>query len=153
MRIIILMIALVISSCATSTYERVLNVADINAVHISLKAADKLVLFILIASDGTINRMGTGAVNNTRNNLYIGVAREDLLSQLLSNMDDGMLDNLSSYDAHDKSGVPLELYIGLVFADGTENGFGFHYGSESIGPPQEIKQLVTAAVKLTDPWY
>ena len=97
MRIIILLIALVISSCATSTYERVLNVADINAVHISLKAADKLVLFILIASDGTINRMGTGAVNNTSNSLYIGVEREDLLRQLLSNMDDGMLDNLGTH--------------------------------------------------------
>ena len=45
------------------------------------------------------------------------------------------------------------MSIGLHFADGTEDGFGFSYGSESQGPPNEIVRFVYAAVEATESWF
>lgn len=129
------------------------KVSDINAVHVSLKTGDKKALFILLTADGSINRLGTGAVNNKENELFIGVTQQPLFERLLTNLDDKMLDHMGGYDIPDQLGVPCELSIGLAFKNGDENGFGFKYGSESQGPPHEIIQFVTAAVQLTDPWF
>lgn len=129
------------------------KVSDINAVHVTLEIGDKQALFILLAADGTINRFGTGSVNNKDNDLFIGVTQEPLFKQLLSNLDDDMLDHMGGYDVPEQHGIPCKLSIGLAFAGDYENGFGFRYGSESQGPPEEIIQFVTAAVQLTDPWF
>jgi len=129
------------------------KVSDINAVHVTLETGDKQVLLILLAADGSINRLGTGSVNNKDNDLFIGVTQEPLFKQLLTNLNDAMLDHMGGYDVPEQRGVPCKLSVGLAFANGEENGFGFRYGSESKGPPHEIIQFVTAAVQLTDPWF
>jgi hypothetical protein len=128
-------------------------VSDISAVHITLEAGDKQALFILLAADGSINRLGTGSVANTDNDLFIGVTEEPLFAKLMGHLDDEMLKYMGGYDVPNQQGVPCKLSIGLSFANAEANGFGFRYGSESEGPPREIIQFVTAAVNLTDPWF
>ncbi len=128
-------------------------VSDIAAVMITLKAGDNRALFILLAADGSINRQGTGAVNNQEHDLFIGVTKEPLFDQLMTYLDDEMLRFMGGRDLPDQKGVPCMLSIGFSFRSADDNGFGFRYGSESIGPPHEIVQFVTAAVQLTNPWF
>ncbi len=129
------------------------TVSDIQAVHITLETGDKQSLFILIASDGTINRLGTGTVNNKDNDLFIGISHEPLFNRLMAHIDDRMLMYLGAYEIPQKLGVSSKLSIGFCFANAKENGYVFSYGSKSQGPPQEIVEFVKAAVELTDPWF
>ena len=129
------------------------KVADINAVNITLETGDEQSLFILLAADGSINRMGTGEIENTDRNLFLGVVNEPLFDQLMGYLNDEMLDYMGGYETPDSQGVPCTLMIGLSFDNGEENGFGFKYGSESTGPPHELVEFVMAAIELTDPWF
>jgi len=129
------------------------KVADINAVNITFEKGGKQALFILLAADGTINRMGTGSVSNKDNALFIGVTQERLFDQLMTKLNDDMLDHMGGYDVPEQRGVSCKLAIGLSFANAGDNGFGFRYGSESEGPPRDIIEFVNAAVQLTDAWF
>jgi len=55
-------------------------------------------------------------------------------------------------DPHPKGKI-CELTIYLILPNKQELVMYFKYGSESIGPPPEVSQLVIATVELTDPWY
>jgi hypothetical protein len=57
------------------------------------------------------------------------------------------------YEVPDQQGDPCVLDVLLRFTDGSEDGFGFAYGSESMGPPGEIVDVVVRAVEATEPWY
>ena len=129
------------------------KVADIQLVSITLEIDGKHALFVLLSADGTVNRLGTGAVNNTENDLFIGHSPEPLIEQAKQALTDEMLDYMGGYDAPDQKGPSCRLSISFQFANGDQNGFGFTYGAESDGPPHEIAQFVIAAVKATDPWF
>ena len=129
------------------------KVADIIAVNISLEINSEMALFILLAADGSINRMGTGTVSNKERDLFIGVASEPLFARLMAHLNDEMLKFMGGYDVPDKRGAFCKLSIGLQFADGSTNGFGVIYGAESKGPPREIGVFVKEAVSITQPWY
>ena len=61
---------------------------------------------------------------------------------------------ISGGSAHQNPhGLPCELAISFKFHDGAEGGFGFRYGSESEGPPENVRTLVTEAARLTDAWH
>jgi hypothetical protein len=127
------------------------KVSDITAVTITIEAGEKQVLFVLLDSGGSINRLGTGTADNKEHDLFIGVSSVGLLSELKTHLSDEMLQYMGGYDVPERRGVPCRLSIGLMFADGEQNGFEFNYGSKSTGPPPEITEFVVAAVNLTDP--
>lgn len=129
------------------------TISDIKAVHITLTVDDRRSLFILLAADGSINRLGTGAVTNKDNDFFIGITPGRLFERLVSHLNDEMLSHMGSYDVPEKRGPLCELLVGFVFASDEGNGFGFRYGAKSQGPPHEIAQFVEAAVELTNPWF
>jgi hypothetical protein len=43
--------------------------------------------------------------------------------------------------------------IWLFLPNKPDHVISFKYGSESIGPPPEISQLILAAIETTNPWY
>ena len=129
------------------------KVNGIIAVSISLHVDTQPSLSILLDSDGTVNRMGTGEASNIETDLFIGKSSEPLLPSILSNLTDDMLDYMGSYDISDKRGPLCKLSIGFQFSDGHTDGFAFFYGAESEGPPFEIAEFVRAAIALTNPWY
>lgn len=129
------------------------HVHEIAGVAITLLVRSEQVLFVLLASDGTVNRMGTGSAQCTERDLFIGRTPQPLLPSLLANLTDEMLRFTGGYDVPNQQGDSCRLSIVLKFTDGTEDGFGFAYGSQSQGPPTEICALVRAAVSITDPWY
>ena len=130
-----------------------MRVKDIVAVNITLDVDSEPSLFILLAADGTVNRLGTGAVTNKEKDLFIGRSLEPLLDKLLSNLTDEMLRFMGGYELPDKRGPLCRLSVGLQFSNGETDGFGFTYGAESEGPPREIAEFVRAAIMITKPWY
>jgi len=129
------------------------KVADITMIHITLNVDGKESLFVLLSQDGTVNRLGTGAINNAENKFIIGISPDPLLEQAKQSLTDEMLDHMGGYDVPDHKGATCRLSIGFRFADGTDSGFDFSYGSESEGLPHEIDQFVVAAIEATEPWY
>ena len=127
--------------------------ADIRAIAITLRVREKNALFILLAADGAINRLGTGSVRNTENDMFIGQTTEPLFEQVRATFHDEMLGMTGGYDVPNQKGKPCVLDILLRFADGTEDGFRFSYGSKSQGPPGEIVNVVMRAVEVTEPWF
>ena len=97
--------------------------------------------------------LGTGAIDNRENDLFIGIVQEPLFQRLISHLSDDSLKYMGTYDIPDKVGIPCTLSIGLTFDNADNSGFVFQYGSESRGQPQEIASFVTAAVRLTAPWF
>jgi len=129
------------------------RVTDIGAVAITLKLGSERTLFVLLSSDGMVNRMGNGSTQPTDRDLYIGRTLEPLLPALLTHLTDDVLRLTGIYDDSDKRGTPCRLSIALKFLDGADDGFDFSYGSDSLGPPDDISSFVQAAVAITEPWY
>ena len=129
------------------------KISEIELLTITLEIGDKRSLFILLAKDGSINRLGTGTIDNQENDLYIGITEDLLFEHTITYLTDDMLPYMGSYDIPDKKGLPCRLSIGLLFDYGEENGFEFSYASESEGPPDEIAELLLAAIQITEPWY
>jgi len=126
---------------------------NIDAIAVSLEVDSKHALGIVLAADGLINRLGTGSVNNTENDLYIGITKNNLFDNLLSKIDSRWFEHQGSYDVPDKKGKICELTIIFLHEDSKESIWKFRYGSESQGPPDDIRQFVVEAIKLTEPWY
>ncbi len=129
------------------------RVEDIDGVAMTLEIDSKQALFVLLAKDGTVNRMGSGSPSTADGDLFIGRTDPPLLPEALKGLSDRKLEFTGGYDVPKKRGLPCRLSISLRFRDGSDDGFGFTYGSESQGPPNEIAAFVHGAVMATHPWY
>jgi hypothetical protein len=111
-------------------------------------------LFILLGSDGSINRMGNGSVDHLERQMFIGKVDPDLFLQLRSRVTPGVLYFLGQrLEAPQPKGKLCELTVGFKYADGREATTAWRYGSESQGPHPEVGAFVVAAAQATDPWF
>jgi hypothetical protein len=130
------------------------KVSDIRALTIRLDINEKPSLFVMLAADGTVNRMGTGTLENTERELFIGRIDPAIFVAVRSHVTEAMLQILGqTFQNQNPRGAPCKLTITSQFQDGNSDGFAFLYGSESEGMPQDIVNFVTAAARETDPWY
>jgi hypothetical protein len=127
---------------------------DITGVAMSLKVEEELSLFALLAADGSINRLGTGAVDNTEKEMFIGVISDPKAFQnLRAQISPGLFKWIGGRADQTPKGKICELTIWLFLPNKEESTIYFKYGSESIGPPPEVGRLVLAAIEVTNPWY
>ena len=126
---------------------------SIKGIFVELEIDGKPSLVILLADDGLVNRLGSGTVDNTERDLFIGRANEPLFAQLRDKVQPEWLSHPGAYDVPEKVGRTCELRIILKASASPEFGLRFRYGSESQGPPGDICQFVAEAVRLTDSWY
>ena len=82
---------------------------SIDAIMVKLDVADRQVLFVVLASDGLVNRLGTGAADNAVNDLFIGRTDEPLFAQLRALVRPEWLELLGSYEGPDEGGKRLYL--------------------------------------------
>jgi hypothetical protein len=130
------------------------TIGKIALISISIEVNDKPTLLVLLAADGTINRMGEGTEDSTDEPFVIDRTTKDYFAQLRSLVKPEWLPYLGSlWDLPNKKGKSAKLTISFAFEDGTRNGLIFKYGTESEGPPGEIREFVYKAVDLTDSWY
>jgi hypothetical protein len=128
--------------------------SDFDKVLITLKIKNDTALFILLAEDGTVNRMGDGSITNDDHEMFIGINREPLFGRFIVRITPEMLKQQGAYELPDRKGANCELTLLLGYRGSDRSaGFKFVYGAESQGPPREISELVRYAVELTAPWH
>jgi hypothetical protein len=126
--------------------------SDATGISISLKANDEILLFILLTADGTINRMGNGA-DTSENEMFISrLPDAAIFQEVLSHVTPPMLQPPRQYVAPEIKGQTCTLTLAFQVPHG-DAGIEFVYGSESIGPPPDVRELVLSAIKLTEAWY
>lgn len=127
---------------------------DVIGVAVSLKVGDDVSLFALLMADGSINRMGSGTIDNTEKEMCIGVISDPKpFQKLRAEISPDLFKWIGGRVDPYPKGKICELMIGLFLPNKEERTILFKYGSESIGPPPEVKRLVLAMVELTVPWY
>lgn len=130
-----------------------INQEDLTGLAITLKVEDDLSLLVLLAADGSINRLGTGTVNNTEKEMFIGVTDPKLFESIRPHINSDVIRWVGGRADQAPSGEICELTIWLFLPNKEERTIYFKYGSESIGPPPEVTGLVLAAIEITNPWY
>jgi len=130
-----------------------LTKGSIKGILLDLEVEGAQSLFVLLADDGAVNRLGTGTVDNDERDLFIGLAEEPMFEQLRDKFQPEWMSRDGEYDVVDKEGRTCTLTIIVTFDGGRELSWRFRYGSESNGPPDDICEFVAAAVRLTEPWY
>jgi hypothetical protein len=129
--------------------------ADIfQGIMVTLLIGGEQSLVIMLGSDGSIKRLGTGAVDNTERDMFIGrtdpavfrALREQITPELLSWCGQSRTDP-------GPHGKVCELTVGFKRASGVELVTAWRYGSESMGPPPDVGQFVVAVVQATDAWF
>jgi hypothetical protein len=129
------------------------------AIMISLLVEGRPLLFTLLRSDGSINRMGTGRIDSgisdaRDRDMFIGTVDDGLFEQLRPQITPGMNEFLGRQLATPNPvGMPCELTVGFRYASGREAMSVWHYGSESRGPHPDIVALVRETVRITEPWF
>ncbi len=129
-----------------------LNVENIAAVMVSLEVDGKNSLWVLLAKDGSINRLGTGAEDNTENDMFIGITSPETFEKLRKQVEPDIFKYEGEYSGNNIVGKSCELQIAFKFTDNTEIGSTWKYGTKSSGPPQEIKRFVLASIEATESW-
>ena len=125
---------------------------EFDAVVISLKVNEQPALFVLLAADRTVNRIGTGALDNVEKALFIGATADNLYEKFMAKVRDDMFEHAGCYDQPEPKGQPCKLTMAFRRPKDPV-GFEFSFGSESEGPPEELAELVKYATELTEPWY
>lgn len=139
---------------ATLKNDVVINPNEIEAIMITLTVADNQVLFILLSSDGTINRMGDGSPECKDHDLFIGqTGTQPMISQIRSMITPDMQEFLhKTFDLPEKKGRHCSLKM-LFKTYSLETGVEFLYGEHSQGPPHEFAEMVRKAAHLTEHWH
>jgi hypothetical protein len=137
---------------ACKSQSDVIDSEEIIGISISQKINNGYVIFILLTSDGTINRMGNG-IDTTEKVLNIGqLPNNKIFKKLMTHVTEDMLLPPEQYTAPEIKGKKCILSVSFEIP-GREAGFEFIYGSESMGPPPECQKLVEKALELTQSWY
>lgn len=126
---------------------------DVVGVLITLYVETEQVLFILLTADGAVNRMGTGAVDNQEKRLFIAQSSGEMFEDLKSRIQRDSMQWEGGYRAPEQTGKTCCLTVGFMNDQGEQSVCKFQYGSESQGPPNDLCDLVMAAIEITDPWY
>jgi hypothetical protein len=125
----------------------------IGGILVKLDIADEQALFIMLASDGTANRMGTGAVGNAEKELFIGRTSPELFQRLRRQVGADLLQWVGGFAHPSPQGELCRLTVGFMYEDGREAISRWQYGTESQGPPRAVADFVVAAVQITEPWF
>jgi len=125
-------------------------------VQVSLDVEGKNILYILVHSDGSVNRFGTPNRSLTGPDLSsnveptIGQTDRSLLQELLSAATPELI-ALHGHHRLDMNGVPCKLVVHVRVGERGAD-FEYHYGSAGAGPPPPIRTFVSRALELTDEW-
>ena len=134
--------------------EKMPTAPNISMLFITLHVGERQSLGLVLADDGSINRLGNGTVENTENDLYIGITSEPLFDRVIRKLPREIVEHLGkTYELPDRKGADCRLHLAFRFKTGNENGIEFIYGSDSQGPPAEVVSFAVEAIEATQPWY
>lgn len=126
---------------------------EIDKALITLEVSGQNTIFILLCSDGTIHRKGSGKLNDITNPLVRGVSHAGHLDALMSTLDEDIFNYSGVIEKKPRAGNECVLSIVLNGKRGEELIYRVIYGDQSEGPPKELVDILLNAVKITDSWY
>jgi hypothetical protein len=85
--------------------------------------------------------------------MFIGKTDPTLFQSLRVQITPDLLKWIGGRADQNLRGKVCELQIHLMLANRTEQSIFLKYGSDSMRPPPEVSQFVTAFVEVTSPWY
>jgi hypothetical protein len=130
------------------------RVEDLSAFLVHLEYDGRPTLVVLLARDGSINRMGDGTLDpEVDSTWYIGRVEEPLFDKLMEVVPEEILELSGRYDPPDRLGVECKCTFVFSYKDGQDIGLEIVWGSESAGLPLEMQRMIARAVELTDPWW
>ncbi|MCS6934560.1 MAG: hypothetical protein NZM35_05345 [Chitinophagales bacterium] len=126
----------------------------IDKILITLEVGGRTALFILLDKYGNIHRKGNGNPNDNTQSLQAGVSRQGHFDALMMTIDESIFQYAGVMRMPGIQGEECRLSI-IFNGNNGEVDYGFRvvYGSESVGPPAELAQILINAVKITEPWY
>jgi hypothetical protein len=130
-----------------------ITTADLNSCFIEGKVRDDTVVLILLARDGSINRMGDGSTSPADRTLYIGMQPEPLFDSLMDAVPEELLQLPGGRaEDRDRTGTDCTLSIMFGLSAGTARTYEVVFGSES-GPPVDLQAIYQRVLALTEPWW
>jgi hypothetical protein len=127
---------------------------EFEGVMVTLHIDGEQALFLMLAADGSINRVGSGGLDEEDYDMFIGLTDPALFRAVCDEVTPELLAWAGQSRAHPQPlGRLCVLTVGLRRASGVEVMSRWQYGSESQGPPPEIARFVTAAVGATESWF
>lgn len=130
-----------------------LSSQDVTGIYVTLNIDGVPSLLVMLDADGSINRFGTGAVDNAEKQMCIGIIAPTLFEDLRAQITPDLLRWIGGRAVPDPKGKLCQLSIGFTLANKQEHTILFRYGADSLGPPPEVKRFVLSAVETTNPWY
>jgi len=122
-------------------------------IMITLDIDKEQVLFVLLAKDGSINRLGTGSEDNTEKDLFIGVTNTKVFELVRKKCSPVIDEWIGGFVAPEIIGKSCTLVIGFQTSDGKELMSQWNYGSKSQGPPPAVASVVIESVQATEIWF
>lgn len=124
----------------------------VRKVGIKLEANGETELMLYLTLEGTLNRKG-GLAEGEPSPICMGKVSEPILHTWLRQFPEALLEMAGRYELPEsEKGNPC--YLELILAgEEVETGFGFTFGSEGMGPPEDFVNIIAQLVDLTDPWY
>lgn len=125
---------------------------QIQRIYFKLEISERPVLSIMVSDSGAINRLGDGTLEDDPPVFFMGHTEEPIFQTIKREVDEDLLSMSGRYTLPDPLGDTCRMEI-IIEAEAENTGFEFTYGSDSMGPPEEIVQLFEMAVELTHPWF
>ncbi len=127
-----------------------MEITAVDRLEIRLAVNRETLLMILLTEGGSVNRL-----NMSEEGIPVfsmGRTEATWFQEVMALFTPEMMELSGRYEYPDPQGDPCELVITLSSGE-EETGFAFLYGSESVGPPEEMIQVVELATDLTEAWF
>lgn len=126
----------------------------VNAVIISKEIDDGMSIFVLLARDGSINRIGNGSLECDEKDMFIGITQDKLFEKFMDGCPAHFITAPGEAYAPQGEMKGKKVKVTLMFNCGEEErGLMFFYGTDSGGIPEDLSQVVDLAIDVTEPWY
>jgi hypothetical protein len=119
----------------------------------SLKVAAKHVLYVELSNSGLIRRMGSGEETSSETDLFSGFTDPEVFRSLTGRLNQKLFRWIGTYADPSPVGRKCTLTIGFKHEDAQQVTSYWEYGTDSIGPPPEIREFVVSLLDLTELWY
>jgi hypothetical protein len=141
-------------SCAQANNKRTYlpkNNFETTTIEVSVSNGDGLA--ILLAKDGTINRIGSGISDTTDKSFFMGISKETVFDSLMETVSDDLL-SYAQKESPQCDTTKQNLRVKISFSENdSETEIDYCVNGTADDLPKPIKDYITDAVKITDPWY
>ncbi|MGH2638105.1 MAG: hypothetical protein ACRDF4_02295 [Rhabdochlamydiaceae bacterium] len=125
---------------------------QIDGIGISVASQGVQRIMIFVVADGSIKRSGSGRMNDTKDDLYIGITKEPIFKKVMESVSDGIIKHIGhEITLPEPKGIPCKLTISFK-SDQLVHNLVINYGYET-GYPSDVMQIVKAIFEQTQVWY